>query len=501
MENEADKIEIENIKKLIDRVTIELEVQRRTPTSINIFELCGIDHYETAHSAIIAGLLGWKGNRKSLECFIHHFSNIQLSAQELKSASVETEKCINVNGEQRRLDIVIRISNRLLIIIENKIFTSDHDQQLQAYSNWINNQDVDEKYLIYLTLYGSKSTEGCPDNEYKCLSYKNDIIHWLKECSSFTEFDMRYHIALFQYQEFWEKWFMETNELNEKIIPFIISNSASYNSTKQIATKCFWEARKHLISSTLQEWQNAKLKEHPELVIETKAEDMIGGKFESFFFQLNDCFDFGFEFISNFTDLYYGIKLKEPDGFDYKTEDFKGWEISSPWWPAFNYIKDNEVRYLGNNESLCIDSKNHIFSVLDAAFNEMTVLIKNESFTRCIGQVERFREELKTIDITPFTDIDKKDDGTYLKGAKLDGNTLGISFFLRPKGFKTIIWENESYNSQIIADIMNSQPKLKAEFPTFYKGDNRYWEHPEIIPFESIIDWLNRLLNLLKSMQ
>ena len=110
MENEIDKIEIENIKKLIYRVTIELEVQRRTPTSINIFDLCGIKHYETTNSAIIAGLLRWKGNRKPLECFIHHFSNIQFSDQELNSASVETEKSININGEQRRLDIVIRLS-------------------------------------------------------------------------------------------------------------------------------------------------------------------------------------------------------------------------------------------------------------------------------------------------------------------------------------------------------------------------------------------------------
>ena len=159
--------------------------------------------------------------------------------------------------EQRRLDILIKINNRLLIIIENKIFSNDHDQQLKSYSDWLETQPAEEKYLVYLTLYGTLSIEGFSEDKYKCLSYKKDIIQWLKDCSSLTQFDMRYHLALFQYQEFWEKWFMETNELNEKIIQLIISNSTSYNSAKQIAAD-FGKARIHLISSTLQKWQKTK---------------------------------------------------------------------------------------------------------------------------------------------------------------------------------------------------------------------------------------------------
>ena len=499
MTYETDKIE--NIKKFIECVSIEFEVQRRMPTSFNVFDLCGINHYETTHSAIIAGLLGWKGNRKSLECFIHHFSNIQLSEQELESASVETEKSININGEQRRLDILIRINNRILIIIENKIFTSDHDQQLQAYSNWINNQDVDEKFLIYLTLYGSKSTEGCPENEYKCLSYQNDIIHWLKECSSFTEFDMRYHLALFQYQEFWEKWFMETNELNKKIIQLIISNSTSFNSAKQIAAD-FGKARIRLLSSTLQEWQNAKVQKCADLKdkVKTKELKMDGSKFEQIFFRLNCCFDFGFEFYQNFSNLYYGVRLKELE--EYNIETIEGEWGSSPWWPAYKYIDDSKVRYLGENEHLCIDSKDYIFSVLDTAFEEMNGIIQNEQFTRVQGAVDIFYEKLNSMDIKPFNKIEPQDDGSArITGAKLGNDTFGISFLPRLKGFKIIIWESNNFDPQIIANALNTYSKLCEIFPNMYKGDNRYWEHLEIISFDSIIDWLKGLLELLISLQ
>lgn len=503
MTYETDKIEIENIKKLIDCVSFELEVQRRTPTSINIYDLCGIKHYETTHSAILAGLLRWKGNRKALECFIHHFSNIQLSDQELNSASVETEKSININGEQRRLDILIRINNRLLIIIENKINTTDHSLQLQAYSDWLNSQhSYEEKHLIYLTLDGSQSTEGCPEDKYQCLSYKNDIIQWLKDCSSSTQFDMRYHLALFQYQEFWEKWFMETNELNEKIIPQIIENTTSYNSAKLIAKQIFRVARIHLISSILQKWQKTK----QEYV--SKTENMSDGKEARILFKINDYYDLCFEFNGDFLGLYYGVRLKKLPIFDFNIRIKDGWE-SSQFWLAYKYIKDDKVRDLGANEDLCIDSPEHIFSILDSAFDELKELIKNElkNYPEEIEKIPKHIDDLRNYlnnknIIEPFQNIEVKNDGsTYLKGAKLGNDTFGISFLPRLTGYKIIIWENNNFDPQIIANALNTYSKLGEIFPNIYNGDDHYWEHPDIIPFNSIIDWLNGLLNLLKSMQ
>ncbi len=498
MTYETDKIEIENIKKLIDCVSIELEVQRRIPTSFNIFDLCGINHYETTHSAIIAGLLGWKGNRKSLECFIHHFSNIQLSEQELESASVETEKSININGEQRRLDILIKINNRLLIIIENKIFSNDHDQQLKSYSDWLETQPAEEKYLVYLTLYGTLSIEGFSEDKYKRLSYKKDIIQWLKDCSSLTQFDMRYHLALFQYQEFWEKWFMETNELNEKIIQLIISNSISYNSAKQIAAD-FGKARIHLISSTLQKWQKTKQQ------YLSKTENMSDGKEARILFEINDDYDYCFEFTENFSGLYYGIRLKNISFCDFNIKMIDEWH-TSPFWLAYRYIKDDKVRDLGANEDLCIDSQEEIFSALDSAFDELIKLTQNElknfheELEEIPNKINSLRQQLK--DITPFQNIKEQPDGsTYLMGAKLGNDTFGISFLPRLTGYKIIIWENNNFDPQIIANALNTYSKLQEIFPNIYNGNNCYWEHPDIIPFNSIIDWLNGLLNLLKSMQ
>ncbi len=280
---------IEYLEKLINNVAIELEVQSRTPQSFNIYDLCGIKHYETKHSAILAGLLRWHGSRKPLQNFIHIFSDIHLSEQELKIALIQTERNVIIDGEERRLDILIKIGNSFLTIIENKIYTDDHDQQLLAYSKWLDNQQAEHKYLIYLTLDGSPSIEGCPENKYIRWSYREEIILWLKECLAFTQFDLHYHFALFQYQEFWEKWFMETNELNGKIIPLITATATSFNSAKQIRDS-FWEARKYLITKTLQEWQDKTLQKCQDkgLKLVSRADAMTGGKYDQFFFRYND---------------------------------------------------------------------------------------------------------------------------------------------------------------------------------------------------------------------
>ena len=116
----------------------------------------------------------------------------------------------------------------------------------------------------------------------------------------------------------------------------------------------------------------------------------------------------------------------------------------------------------------------------------------------CNGHDELLREQLKKMDISPFNNMTQWLTQTYLNSAKLGNDTVGISFHLHSTGFGTIIWES-SEDPQKIADIMNTYPALKAIFPVHDEGA-RSWGHQEIIPFDSIIDWLNDLRKLLKSL-
>ena len=117
----------------------------------------------------------------------------------------------------------------------------------------------------------------------------------------------------------------------------------------------------------------------------------------------------------------------------------------------------------------------------------------------CNGHDKLLREQLKKLDISPFNNMTEWLTQTYLNGAKLGNETVGISFHLHSTGFGTIIWES-SEDPQKIANIMNTYPSLKAIFPVHDEGASS-WGHQENIPFDSIIDWLKELQKLLVTLQ
>ena len=78
--------------------------------------------------------------------------------------------------EGGRIDLFLTDENRNHIIIENKIYAGDQENQILRYYN--HSQSAD---LFYLTLEGDEPFEYSKkelerDIHFKCLSYKKDII-------------------------------------------------------------------------------------------------------------------------------------------------------------------------------------------------------------------------------------------------------------------------------------------------------------------------------------
>ena len=126
------------------------------------------------------------------------------------------------------------------------------------------------------------------------------------------------------------------------------------------------------------------------------------------------------------------------------------------------------------------------------------------SHARCLGYDNKLREQLAPMDIAPFANKAQWYSQTYLEGYQLDGKTIGISLWLRSNGFQSIIWEGPrhdgAHHEAPMADVMNNHPDLRADFPE-HKAGEYHWIHPEIIPFDSVIDWLKELQELLKRLQ
>ncbi len=115
-----------------------------------------------------------------------------------KGAEVWVEKTFNVEGDEKeqingRIDLMIRENayDGRILVIENKIFAKDQPEQLKRYQQYAlkdSNNKKENIHLFYLTLWGTGPDEFSTgdlveDEDYKLISYENEIIQWLDLCA------------------------------------------------------------------------------------------------------------------------------------------------------------------------------------------------------------------------------------------------------------------------------------------------------------------------------
>ncbi len=81
--------------------------------------------------------------------------------------------------EKHNIDILLE-SDTKAIIIENKIDTTDHSNQLSRYISTLKGRGFRDIQLLYLTLNGDEPNEKIEN--LKLISYKYDIKGWIEGC-------------------------------------------------------------------------------------------------------------------------------------------------------------------------------------------------------------------------------------------------------------------------------------------------------------------------------
>ena len=148
----------------------------------NMFQVCGVDHYEVMHSAIIASFLDPKGNHGQKDKYLKAFISIvdDKTGMETSSCSVYTEHVTN----EGRIDILIEDKKGKGIILENKVYAADQWEQLKRYDRFSKNKYGEGNYTIYyLTLdeHDASDDSGKGIN-YIRISYKEHILNWIEKC-------------------------------------------------------------------------------------------------------------------------------------------------------------------------------------------------------------------------------------------------------------------------------------------------------------------------------
>lgn len=179
---------MEKINNLLNQVAIinkkNAEILDATGGRFNMFRICGVNHYENTHSAILAELLNPNGTHglksKLLECFIETLGDyFTIEKFDFEKSRIHTE----YSTEEGRIDILIEDNQKKAIIIENKIYANDQPEQLKRYNRYAQTYKKDGYQILYLTLFGDNASEQSGGGiSYLSITYKENIINWLEKC-------------------------------------------------------------------------------------------------------------------------------------------------------------------------------------------------------------------------------------------------------------------------------------------------------------------------------
>jgi hypothetical protein len=324
-------------------------LMRATGEHFNLFQVLNIGHYEVrTHSPILAELLNPKGRHGQGAVFLSLFLNqcgIGENDFHAESSKVAVEYHIGNKTEDTggRIDIVIEDGKRRRILIENKIYAGDQENQMTRYGNF-----DDGARLFYLTLFGDKPSGLKQEEEMatrcECISYKDHIRDWLMDCRKEAACLPNVREMLSQYISLIEELtHQSTNKLmNDELINRILDTPESLSAfhTLRDAESA---VRKKLISQL-----DVTLEEIAKELKLSKEGDLQRLDSKNGYFSLSTpsltrnntsiYFEFG---MKNYCGLYFGFRKQKyelpcPIGTELQIQFAEKFEALplTPWWPA-----------------------------------------------------------------------------------------------------------------------------------------------------------------------
>lgn len=263
-----DTQQIQNFLTQISAINRQFEtIAELTGENFNIFKILKLAANEVrTHSAFLAELLNPNGTHGRGTVFIREFvemlkvkakilhndstdkENLQINFDSENVKKVEVERWLGYKSDIAGgyIDILLTDNKTKHIIIENKIYAVDQENQLQRY-----HQFDPSAPLVYLTLNGK-----CPSNlstsdekeieEIKanliCISYQDDILEWLKSCKKYTVDHPLLRETFSQYINLIKHLTHQTMKDDEKaeIVSTIIKNKDYIDAIEELIDNNIW---------------------------------------------------------------------------------------------------------------------------------------------------------------------------------------------------------------------------------------------------------------------
>lgn len=189
------------LEKLLSNSFGIFELEKRI-SSFNVFEATGAVRRELRHSDFIGFLFDPSETHGLDETLFRIFC-------ESFNICISQTPIVTVSREWEHIDIMVRDrANKVILVIENKIDTSEHSDQLQRYRRIVDAAYPDyTRYYFYLT----KTGEEPSDSHWAILSYAN-IRSFVERLASASGTDDVATI-LIHYANMIERHFMPDNEI------------------------------------------------------------------------------------------------------------------------------------------------------------------------------------------------------------------------------------------------------------------------------------------------
>lgn len=200
----------------------ELERLEEIVDEFNIFTTLDIVNSEIRHS----NFLSWLMNPNESHGLGYYFLASFLKKISFKASSlgIEGPSIFDIDSwkfddteilrEWRNIDVLIRCDNQKFVcVIENKIYSEEHSEQLQRYKDIIKKEYPDyKKSFVYLTIEGDIPSES----EYIPLSY-SDIIPLVEHLLDSKKNKLGSEILAFisHYKEMLQRYIMKDSEIQE----------------------------------------------------------------------------------------------------------------------------------------------------------------------------------------------------------------------------------------------------------------------------------------------
>ena len=361
---------IQNINNLLLKEKVQKQERFERGEDFNIFRVMHMESDEVyTHSAIIAELLNPKGSHGCGDTFLKLFLELLPSPFDLpfdtQNAKTDVEIVIGeiTDKEGGRMDVMVE-SKGQAIIIENKIYAGDRQNQMLRYYNYANNQYGRGNYrLLYLTLFGkspSDSSKGksLEENEdFYCVSYAGEIKQWLLSCLTQAVQKPLVREIIVQYINLINKLTHQDMESNVKAeLLELCSNPQNMEALLWISNNFSIVVQKIMEKEFLPQLQEIAKANGFKLLIKNDGKDWLNTAWMSFSFRKDEwsvfeiCFEFqsqqmrncisGFRYQDEDSSKQYNIRR---DVFDeLRGMDLPHKVVSSKRWPIYHSFLSSE---------------------------------------------------------------------------------------------------------------------------------------------------------------